>query len=157
MSATTNTIDGAVMMQQELIQLLREIRPSFGDVGSRDIDTRRRQQQIDRAIELLSASDAVATLGWKLVPNQPTTEMLTAGSGAIDLHSHSPLALWGAMLAASPAAPTQSESTQMFAPLYKKLMRGDVDIGESYLKLRAVGSCPTQEEFCAALASLIAV
>ncbi|CAE6899742.1 hypothetical protein [Paraburkholderia domus] len=43
-------------MTDELINLLREIRPSFSDVGSRDVDTRRKQNQIDRAIELLSAS-----------------------------------------------------------------------------------------------------
>lgn len=42
-------------MTQELIDLLREIRPNYSDVGSRDVDTTRRQKQIDRAIELLGS------------------------------------------------------------------------------------------------------
>jgi hypothetical protein len=59
MTSNTNRLDGA-MMTDELINLLREIRPSFSDVGSRDVDTRRKQNQIDRAIELLSASKPAA-------------------------------------------------------------------------------------------------
>lgn len=58
MTAPT-TINGA-MMTDELISLLREIRPSFSDAGSRDVDTRRKQNQIDSAIELLSASKPAA-------------------------------------------------------------------------------------------------
>lgn len=56
MTAPTTKLDGAMTLSQELIDLLREIRPSFSDVGSRDVDTRRKQNQIDRALELLSAS-----------------------------------------------------------------------------------------------------
>ncbi|MAF04371.1 MAG: hypothetical protein CME86_18435, partial [Herbaspirillum sp.] len=32
----------------ELIALLREIRPNYGDVGTRDVDVARQQKQIDR-------------------------------------------------------------------------------------------------------------
>ena len=52
--------------------------------------------------------------------------------------------------------PTQTERALTFAPLYKKLMCGDVDICEAYLRLKVVGSCPTQEEFCTALEALLA-
>jgi hypothetical protein len=38
----------------ELIALLREIRPNYGAVGSRDADVTAQQRRIDRAIELLS-------------------------------------------------------------------------------------------------------
>ena len=44
----------------ELIALLREIRPNYGDVGTRDVDVARQQKQIDRAIEMLAPSPAVA-------------------------------------------------------------------------------------------------
>lgn len=52
-------------MADELIELLREIRPSFSDVGSRDVDTRRKQNQIDRAIALLSASESAKSEAWE--------------------------------------------------------------------------------------------
>jgi len=39
--------------------------------------------------------------GMALVPIEPTTEMLTAGSHAVDLHSHSPRGTWAAMVAAA--------------------------------------------------------
>jgi hypothetical protein len=55
MTTTTSKL-GADM--DELISLLREIRPSYGDVGSRDVDVRKRQEQIDRAIELLARQPA---------------------------------------------------------------------------------------------------
>jgi len=38
----------------ELLSLLREIRPSHGDVGTRDVDVTAQQARIDRAIALLS-------------------------------------------------------------------------------------------------------
>lgn len=38
----------------ELVALLCEIRPCYGDVGSRDVDVAAQQQRIDRAIDLLS-------------------------------------------------------------------------------------------------------
>jgi hypothetical protein len=41
-------------MNERLIELLREIRPNFGDVGSRDVDVRKKQEQIDEAIALLA-------------------------------------------------------------------------------------------------------
>ncbi|TCK39689.1 hypothetical protein B0G84_5029 [Paraburkholderia sp. BL8N3] len=41
-------------MTERLIELLREIRPNYGDVGSRDVDVRKRQEQIDEAIALLA-------------------------------------------------------------------------------------------------------
>ena len=40
-----------------LIALLREIRPNYGDVGTRDVDVARQQKQIDRAIDLLSLAE----------------------------------------------------------------------------------------------------
>ena len=40
-------------MNERLIELLREIRPNYGDVGSRDVDVRKSQEQIDEAIALL--------------------------------------------------------------------------------------------------------
>lgn len=40
----------------ELVELLKAIRPSYGAVGSRDVDVAAQQRRIDRAIELLSAS-----------------------------------------------------------------------------------------------------
>ena len=43
--------------------------------------------------------------GWKLVPVEPTPEMLGAGSYAVDLHSHSPIGVYAAMLAAAPVPP----------------------------------------------------
>jgi hypothetical protein len=55
MTATTSKL-GADM--DELINLLREIRPNYGDVGSRDADVRKRQEQIDLAIELLARQPA---------------------------------------------------------------------------------------------------
>lgn len=64
-------------------------------------------------------------------------------------------ALWCVQLARQAIA-AQTERVLTFAPLYKKLMRGDVDICEAYLRLKVVGSCPTQEEFCAALEALLA-
>ena len=42
---------------------------------------------------------------WRLVPMEPTTEMLTAGSEQIDLSSHSPRAVWESMVAAAPTPP----------------------------------------------------
>ena len=64
-------------------------------------------------------------------------------------------ALWCVQLARR-AIGAQPERVLTFAPLYKKLMHGDVDICEAYLRLKVVGSCPTQEEFCAALEALLA-
>jgi hypothetical protein len=58
--------------------------------------------------------------------------------------------------AASPQA-AQTERALTFAPLYKKLMRGDVDVCEAYLRLKVVGNCPTQEEFCTALEALLVI
>lgn len=46
-----------------------------------------------------------------------------------------------------------SEAAQ-YRGLYSRLMCGGVDIGEAYLKLKAVGSVPTFEEFAAALAEI---
>ena len=43
--------------------------------------------------------------GWRLVPVEPTPEMLGAGSYAVDLHSHSPIGVYAAMLAAAPVPP----------------------------------------------------
>jgi hypothetical protein len=63
MTSNTNRLDG-MDMTDELINLLREIRPNFSDVGSRDVDTRRKQNQIDRAIELLSASKPAVPQTW---------------------------------------------------------------------------------------------
>lgn len=65
---------------------------------------------------------------------------------------------FGAYLAerATAAQPVQTERSLTFAPLYKKLMRGDVDICEAYLRLKVVGSCPTEEEFNTALAMFLA-
>jgi hypothetical protein len=40
----------------DLIELLRELRPNYGDVGSRDVDVTERQRKIDAAIALLSAA-----------------------------------------------------------------------------------------------------
>lgn len=57
------------------------------------------------------------------------------------------------------ATATQTAQTELpltFTPLYKKLMRGDVDICEAYLRLKVVGSCPTEEEFNTALAMFLA-
>jgi hypothetical protein len=59
MTAATSKL-GADM--DELISLLREIRPSYGDVGSRDVDVRKRQEQIDRAIELLARQPAAPSV-----------------------------------------------------------------------------------------------
>lgn len=39
--------------QEDLINLLQALRPQFGAVGSRDVDVRNRQEQIDSAIALL--------------------------------------------------------------------------------------------------------
>lgn len=63
---------------------------------------------------------------------------------------------WKLARAASPQPVAQTERALTFAPLYKKLMRGDVDVCEAYLGLKVVGSCPTQEEFCTALEALLA-
>ncbi|MAF04922.1 MAG: hypothetical protein CME86_21245, partial [Herbaspirillum sp.] len=38
----------AGLEEAELIALLREIRPNYGDVGTRDVDVARQQKQIDR-------------------------------------------------------------------------------------------------------------
>lgn len=38
----------------DLVELLRSIRPEFGAVGSRDVDVRAQQQRIDKAIALLA-------------------------------------------------------------------------------------------------------
>ena len=48
------------------------------------------------------APSAQVPEGWKLVPVEPTEEMLTAGAGAVDINSHSPLATYAAMLSAAP-------------------------------------------------------
>jgi hypothetical protein len=40
--------------------------------------------------------------------------------------------------------------------LYSQLMRGTFDIGEAYLNLKCVGSCPSEEDFLAALLALVA-
>lgn len=40
--------------------------------------------------------------------------------------------------------------------LYTHLMRGAFDIGEAYLKLKVVGSCPSEADFLRALLALIA-
>jgi hypothetical protein len=45
------------MMNTELIELLREVRPNYGDVGSRDVDVTRRQKAIDRAIQILETGE----------------------------------------------------------------------------------------------------
>lgn len=39
----------------ELVGLLKQIRPRFGAVGTRDVDVAAQQQRIDRAVELLTA------------------------------------------------------------------------------------------------------
>jgi hypothetical protein len=39
----------------ELVDLLKAIRPRFGDVGTRDVDVAAQQHRIDRAVELLTA------------------------------------------------------------------------------------------------------
>jgi hypothetical protein len=39
----------------ELVDLLKGIRPRYGDVGTRDVDVAAQQQRIDRAVELLQA------------------------------------------------------------------------------------------------------
>jgi hypothetical protein len=107
MTSNTNRLDG-MDMTDELINLLREIRPSFSDVGSRDVDTLRKQNQIDRALELLSASKPAVIEGWRLVPVEPTNAMTYVGQK----HRYEPVwsigAIYRAMLAASPAAPAQS-------------------------------------------------
>jgi hypothetical protein len=108
MTSNTNRLDG-MDMTDELINLLREIRPSFSDVGSRDVDTRRKQNQIDHAIELLSASKPAALEGWKMVPVEPDDAMIEAAQKVW----HTPyqcadptMHVWDAMLAASPATPS---------------------------------------------------
>jgi DNA-directed RNA polymerase subunit M/transcription elongation factor TFIIS len=45
---------GSAPQANELIELLSAIRPSHGDVGSRDVDVSAQQKRIDRAIQLLS-------------------------------------------------------------------------------------------------------
>jgi hypothetical protein len=112
MTSNTNRLDG-MDMTDELINLLREIRPNFSDVGSRDVDTRRKQNQIDRAIELLSASKPAATEGWKMVPVEPTPEMILKGgiiTLGMPLNERSVKCIYAAMLSVSPdpAAPAQS-------------------------------------------------
>jgi hypothetical protein len=42
---------------------------------------------------------------WRLVPIEPTTEMLEAGSRAADLYSRSTLGIWFDVLAAAPTPP----------------------------------------------------
>ncbi|HEX8883152.1 MAG TPA: hypothetical protein VF797_01530 [Noviherbaspirillum sp.] len=42
----------------ELVELLKAIRPSFGAVGSRDVDVAAQQKRIDRAVELLGRAPA---------------------------------------------------------------------------------------------------
>jgi uncharacterized paraquat-inducible protein A len=39
--------------------------------------------------------------------------------------------------------------------LYSHLMRGAFDIGEAYLNLKCVGSCPSEDDFLAALRALV--
>ncbi|MFM0435946.1 hypothetical protein PQQ84_05760 [Paraburkholderia strydomiana] len=56
MTATTSKLGAD--MTDELIELLREIRPNYGDVRSRDVDVSKRQEQIDRAIALLTRQPA---------------------------------------------------------------------------------------------------
>lgn len=53
-----------VAVPEGLIDLLRKIRPEFGAVGSRDIDVREQQEQIDAAIAALTATKPK---GWKAV------------------------------------------------------------------------------------------
>jgi hypothetical protein len=43
--------------QKDLIQLLISIRPKFGAIGSRDVDVRKQQEQIDAAIAILNRPD----------------------------------------------------------------------------------------------------
>jgi hypothetical protein len=42
----------------ELIELLKAIRPNYGDVGTRDVDVAAQQKRIDRAVDLLQVSAA---------------------------------------------------------------------------------------------------
>lgn len=54
--------------REDLIALLREIRPQYGAPGSRDVDVAEKQRKIDAAIAALSTPPAVPP-GWKLVPD----------------------------------------------------------------------------------------
>jgi hypothetical protein len=103
-------------MNQELIDLLREMLPSYGDVGSRDVEVAAKRRKIGRAIELLSASKPAAIEGWKLVPVEPTESMFNAAREYwVSLHKGvaawpcgEAMGIYASMLAASPAAPAQS-------------------------------------------------
>lgn len=89
--------------------------------GGRDHDTEAGDAQrvscaIDDEIRRLAASHVQAGAvpdGWRLVPVEPTTEMLTAGSHAVELHSHSPRGTWSAMLAAAPGSAVQPAKMRM--------------------------------------------
>jgi hypothetical protein len=54
---------GASSENAELIDLLKAIRPSYGVVGSRDVDVAVQQKRIDRAVELLSRTPAAGQQG----------------------------------------------------------------------------------------------
>jgi hypothetical protein len=58
-----------VASAEDLIDLLRDIRPEYGAVGSRDVDVTEKRQKIDAAIVLLSAAQPVASV-------QPDTVLL---------------------------------------------------------------------------------
>jgi hypothetical protein len=61
----------------DLVELLRELRPNYGDVGSRDVDVTEKQRKIDAAIALLSAAPPLpvaqgAALTDIAAPKEPT-------------------------------------------------------------------------------------
>jgi hypothetical protein len=98
MTAPNNLLSGATMTD-ELINLLRELRPNYSDIGSRDVDTTRRQKQIDRAIELLSASEPAAPLSdADLLVLWAKADYLPQGEWLKQMH---------AVLTATPAAPSE--------------------------------------------------
>lgn len=70
--------------------------------------------EVDDLRALLSASKpAVAPEGWKLVPIEPTAEMVQAGLK--EQEHETAREIWEAMLAASPAAPAQSGEPVAYA------------------------------------------
>lgn len=75
----------------------------------------------------------VAAAGWKLVPVEATVEMRTAGSNASDLHAYSPVAVWAAMLAASPAAPAQ-QAGDWQKPIGLTLAAPSLTVGDEPVK-----------------------
>ena len=61
-------------------------------------------REIDEAIRFVCGYDSCAPKGWKLVPLQPTAEMLKAGAYST-ISSDSRTAIYAAMLAVAPDAP----------------------------------------------------